>query len=195
MMSMFRGTLRAYADGGYARHGMDEIIQRLNRVACKECRDGEFITLFIARIDIRNNALTYCSCGHEPAILLRDNKIIELDQGGLVLGVMPDTDYTVSTIEFKQDDILLMYTDGLIDAMNFEGQTWGRERLVEMLRQCPRCSANQFIRHILAYRRRFVGLARQTDDTSIVAIRRDDSANSCQDSDCGCRVQSLESGQ
>jgi len=190
MMSMFRGTLRAYADGGYGRHSMDEIIQRMNRVACKECRDGEFITLFVARVDVENNTLTYCSCGHEPAMLLRNKKIIELDKGGLVLGIMPDAEYTVSTIEFKQDDVLLMYTDGLIDAMNFEGQTWGRDRLIETVKQCPCCSTDQLIHNILGYRRRFVGLASQTDDTSIVAIRRDDNANPCEDSDCGCRKES-----
>ena len=195
MMSMFRGTLRTYADGGYGRHSMDEIIQRLNRVACNECRDGEFITFFIARIDVEKNTLTYCSCGHEPALLLRDNKIIELDKGGLVLGILPETEYTVATIEFKQDDVLLMYTDGLIDAMNFEGQTWGKDRLVEMLKQCPCCSTDQLIHNILGYRRRFVGLASQTDDTSIVAIRRDDNANPCEDNDCGCQKESSGSGQ
>ena len=190
MMSMFRGTLRAYSDGGYGRHSMEEIIDRLNKAACRECRDGEFITLFVARIDVENNTLTYCSCGHEPAMLLRDNKIIELDKGGLVLGIMPEAEYAVATIEFQQDDILLMYTDGLIDAMNFEEQTWGRDRLIEALKQCPRGSTEQLIRHILGYRRRFVGLASQTDDTSIVAIRRDDNANPCEDEDCGCRDES-----
>ena len=190
MMSMFRGTMRAYTDGGYGRHSMDEIIQRLNRAACNECRDGEFITLFVARVDVENNTLTYCSCGHEPALLVRDDRIIELDKGGLVLGVMPEAEYSISTIEFKQDDVLLMYTDGLIDAMNFEGQTWGRDRLIEALKQCPCCSAGQLIHNILGYRRRFVGLASQTDDTSIVAIRRDDNANPCEDSDCSCREES-----
>jgi sigma-B regulation protein RsbU (phosphoserine phosphatase) len=66
MMSMFRGTLRAYTDGGYSRHSMEEVIHRLNRSASIECRDGEFITLFIAQVDIETNTLTYCSCGHEP---------------------------------------------------------------------------------------------------------------------------------
>lgn len=192
MMSMFRGTLRAYADGGYGRHGMDEVIHRLNRVAHNECREGEFITLFIARIDVENNTLTYCSCGHEPAILLRNNKIIELDEGGMVLGILPDTEYMVKTIDFKQDDVLLMYTDGLIDAMNFDGQIWGRERLFDIVKQKSCCSMDILLRNILRYRRRFVGLANQTDDTSIVAIRRDDNANPCEDIDCGCREESTQ---
>ncbi|MEN8126976.1 MAG: GAF domain-containing SpoIIE family protein phosphatase [Planctomycetota bacterium] len=195
MMSMFRGTMRAYTDGGYGRHSMDEIIHKLNRVAYTECRDGEFITLFVARIDIENNTLTYCSCGHEPALLLRDHKIIELEEGGLVLGVMPNAEYTISTIEFKQDDMLLMYTDGLIDAMNFEGETWGKDRLIEALKQCPRCLPKQLIHSTLGYRRRFVGLASQTDDTSIVAIRRDDNANTCENNDCGCQEESAGDSQ
>lgn len=188
MMSMFRGTLRAYADGGYGRHSMDEIIQRLNRVACNECRDGEFITLFVASIDTESNTLTYCNCGHEPALLIRDNEIVELDKGGLVLGIMPDAEYVVKTIEFKQGDVLFMYTDGLIDAMNFDGQIWGKERLWETLKQCSCVSADILIHNILGYRRRFVGLASQTDDTSIVVIRRDDHANTCDDDDdCSCK--------
>lgn len=174
MMSMFRGTLRAYADGGYNRHSMDEIIHKLNRVACSECRDGEFITMFIASIDTTQNTLTYCSCGHEPALLLRDDNITELNDGGLVLGIMPGTAYATKTIEFRQGDMLLMYTDGLIDAMNFDGQTWGRNRLVDALKRLGRNTAEQLVYNLLQYRRRFVGLAKRTDDTSIVAIRRDD---------------------
>ena len=185
MMSMFRGTLRAYNDGGYGRHTMDEVVHKLNRVACNECRDGEFITLFMARIDTQTNELTYCSCGHEPGLLIRGDQIVELEEGGLVLGVMPETDYQIKTIEFKQGDFLLLYTDGLIDAMNFEGKLWGKEKLFDILTKCDCHTAEQLVRTILGYRRRHVGLANQTDDTSMVAIRRDDNAN-IHNEDCDC---------
>ncbi|MHC5096474.1 MAG: PP2C family protein-serine/threonine phosphatase, partial [Planctomycetota bacterium] len=142
MMSMFRGTLRAYTDGGYSRHSMEEVIHRLNRSASIECRDGEFITLFIAQVDIETNTLTYCSCGHEPALLLRGGEAIELDEGGMVLGILPDAEYVIKTVEFKQGDLLLMYTDGLIDAMNFEGRIWGKEAMLKALKKCPRVTAN-----------------------------------------------------
>lgn len=177
MMSMFRGTLRAYADGGYGRHTMEEIIHKLNRVACKECRDGEFITLFFARINTQENTVTYCNCGHEPALLLRGDTMIELNEGGMVLGLIPEAKYEIKTVDFRQDNVLLMYTDGLIDAMDFEGKLWGRERLFRALKEFQYESAEQLVHNILGYRRRFVGLASQTDDTSIVAIRRDDNAN------------------
>lgn len=174
MMSMFRGTLRAYADGGYGRHSMQEVIARLNRVACRECRDGEFITLFMARIDTQDNTLTYCNCGHEPGLLRRGKELLELDQGGLVLGVWSDAEYSIQTIPLQQDDLLILYTDGLVDAMNFEGESWGKERFFEAIGKTCTHSSEAFIRSLLTWRRRFVGLASQTDDTSIVVIRRDD---------------------
>jgi sigma-B regulation protein RsbU (phosphoserine phosphatase) len=64
-----------------------------------------------------------------------------------------------------------MYTDGLIDAMNFEQRLWGRDRLIEALVEYPNATAHCLIHSILGHRRRFVGLAQQVDDTSIVAIR------------------------
>ena len=177
MMSMFRGTMRAYTDGGYQRHSFEEIIQKLNRVASRECRDGEFITMFFATFDVNTMQLTYCNCGHEPGLLIRDTQITELDKGGLVLGILPEATYEVGRVELRQDDCILMYTDGLIDSVNFESELWGRERLFKAIHNFPSSSnAERMIKHILSYRRRFVGLAQQTDDTSIVIIRMDRAA-------------------
>ena len=184
MMSMFRGTMRAYADGGFERHSLAEIVPKLNIAACRECRNGEFITLFIAKIDIEEMTITYCSCGHEPPMLIRGKEIIELDKGGLVLGIKEDAEYEIETLKFKNGDILLMYTDGLIDAMNYEGQTWGKERMVRAFDECLCGSANCIVRNILRYRSRFVGLARQIDDTSVLAVKLDKSGEKKRHPDC-----------
>ncbi len=177
MMSMFRGTIRAYADGGYGRHSLADIIAKLNTVACRECRDGEFITLFVARIDTKDMKVTYCNCGHEPGLLFRGDDVIELDAGGLVLGILEDAEYEIGSVCLEEKDCLLMYTDGLIDAANFEGSFWGKERLLKTAKAHLKYKADRMIRSILRYRRRFVGLAPQIDDTSIVAIRIDESVN------------------
>jgi serine phosphatase RsbU (regulator of sigma subunit) len=173
MMSMFRGAMRAYADGGYERHALQEIIRKLNLVACRECRNGEFITLFLAKVDTCENTLTYCNCGHEPGLLIRnEGQIDSLEKGGLVMGLLENTPYETNTIPFRNEDTLLLYTDGLIDAVNFEGQMWGKDRLMEILYQARGYSASQLVHTILGFRRRFVGLASQLDDTSMLAIRR-----------------------
>jgi len=181
MMSLFRGSVRAYADGGYDRHSLGEIVNRLNKTACRECRNGEFITLFIANIDVSRMQITYCNCGHEPGLLIRNGRITELDKGGLVLGIIPDSEYEIQTLNLKDRDSLLLYTDGLIDATNFDDRFWGKERLLTALKQYMDCSAKDMIRNILTYRRRFVGLARQIDDTSIVVIKVDKTAGSAND--------------
>jgi sigma-B regulation protein RsbU (phosphoserine phosphatase) len=171
MMSSFRGMIRAYADGGHKRHTLAEIIRKLNATACSECKDGEFITLFYAIINTKTKTITYCNCGHEPALLLRQGKIRELKKGGLVFGVMKDAVYEIETIELKADDRLLFYTDGLIDAVNFSGKTWGVQNLYKTFKQSATGSADEIVNNILAYRRRFIGLAKQADDTSIVAVK------------------------
>jgi len=170
-MSSFRGMIRAYADGGHKRHTMAEIIRKLNNTACEECRDGEFITLFYAIINTKELSMTYCNCGHEPTLLWRGGKIRELKKGGLVLGVTKETEYEIERVELKNNDRLLFYTDGLIDAVNFDGKIWGVNNLYKTFKQCVMGTAREIVNNILILRRRFIGLARQTDDTSIVVVR------------------------
>jgi len=125
--------------------------------------------------------MTYCNCGHEPALHIRGDKITELDSGGLVLGIMAGAEHKAETIALKDGDTILLYTDGLIDAMNFDNELWGKERMLEAVADCLDRPAGQLMRNILAYRRRFVGLARQIDDTSIVAVKLDMDANKSQE--------------
>jgi sigma-B regulation protein RsbU (phosphoserine phosphatase) len=171
MMSLFRGAVRAYVDTESNKGAVSKIINKLNKMACGECKDGEFVGLFYAVIDSKEKILTYCNCGHEPAVLIRDGKIMELDKGGFVLGIEAQTEYEIETLKLQDGDCLLFYTDGLIDAADFEGRFWGRDRMLETARQFAHLEAGQVVRNLLGYRRRFVGLASQVDDTSIIVIK------------------------
>ncbi len=171
MTSSFRGALRAYSENNCWTDTLLETVGRLNKMACAECRPGEFISLFYGIIDVEKRTITYCNCGHEPPALLRNRQFTDLDKGGLVLGVLPKPEYITETVQLQNDDCLLFYTDGLIDAVNFDGEFWGRERLLEAFNKCTRVSAEQLIKNILGYRRRFVGLAHQVDDTSMVVVK------------------------
>jgi sigma-B regulation protein RsbU (phosphoserine phosphatase) len=189
MMSWFRGALQAYTgscrcvspDADAAASELDSgskdaqrtrnAIENFNTLACMECREGEFITLYYATIDAARRTMTYCNCGHEPAVLLRDGQAQDLAMGGLVLGVDPHAKYEIETVELRDGDCLLFYTDGLVDAMDFNNELWGRERMLAATKQFADCPADHVVRNILAYRRRFAGLARQVDDTSIIAVK------------------------
>jgi serine phosphatase RsbU (regulator of sigma subunit) len=191
MMSWFRGAIHAYTDDFRKVLRTDASVERernspdtsgtairtknaikhFNRMACAECRDGEFITLFYAIIDAKSKTITYCNCGHEPTVLIRDGKTRDLDKGGLVLGVEAEAEYQIETVKLRDGDGLVFYTDGLIDAANFDGQLWGRESMLEAAKKFASGTAEQMVKNILVYRRRFVGLAEQIDDTSIVAVK------------------------
>ncbi|MFA5239081.1 MAG: GAF domain-containing SpoIIE family protein phosphatase [Phycisphaerae bacterium] len=171
MMSLFRGAVRAYVDTEYGKDAIEEIINRLNKMACGECKDGEFVAMFYTTIDVKNKTISYCNCGHEPAVLIRDGQITELDKGGFVLGVEAQADYEIETLKLKSGDCLLFYTDGLIDAADFDGEFWGRERMLETAKKFASLEAEQMVQNILGYRRRFVGLAKQVDDTSVIVIK------------------------
>jgi len=171
MTSSFRGAMRAYSDAEGGKDAIQKVINKLNKMACRECRDGEFVTLFYAVIDVENMVVTYCNCGHEPTALIRDETITNLEKGGLVLGVKRQAEYEIETVGLRNGDCLLFYTDGLVDAVNFDGQFWGRESLLKTAKKFAAGSAEQMVKNILGYRRRFVGLARQTDDTSIIVVK------------------------
>jgi sigma-B regulation protein RsbU (phosphoserine phosphatase) len=140
-------------------------------MACSECPGGEFITLLWAAVDVQQNTVTFCNCGHEPAMVIRGNRTIDLEKGGLVLGVDPSAEYDTETIGLEDGDRIIFYTDGLTDAANFDGDLWGRDNLIRTATEFDACPAEEMVRNILAYRRRFVGLARQTDDASIVLVK------------------------
>jgi serine phosphatase RsbU (regulator of sigma subunit) len=189
MMSWFRGAVQAYTESfrevlrntgpveGDRNSGpktairTKNAIENFNKMACIECREGEFITLFYATIDAVEKTMTYCSCGHDPTVLIRGGKTEELAVGGLVLGVDPQAQYETETVQLQDGDCMLFYTDGLVDAMDFSNETWGRDRMLEAAVRFSDCPADHVVRNILAYRRRFAGLARQIDDTSLIAVK------------------------
>ncbi len=216
MMSWFRGAVQAYTEsfrevlkdigpitsdfnsGLRAVVRTKNAIENFNRMACIECREGEFITLFYATIDAVKKTMTYCSCGHEPTALLRDGRVEDLAKGGLVLGVDPLAKYEIETVQLEDGDCLLFYTDGLVDAMDFNGVLWGRDRMVEAATQFTDCPADHVVRNVLAYRRRFAGLARQVDDTSLIAVKVGPPRRTDGCCDCGSpsdRARSDEGGR
>jgi sigma-B regulation protein RsbU (phosphoserine phosphatase) len=171
MMSSFRAAVRAYVDTARSKNNIKAVVGKLNKMACSECRDGEFVSLFYAIIDAKDMAITYCNCGHEPAVLIRDKTITQLQQGGIVLGLQADADYSIQTVKLQDRDCLLFYTHGLVDTTNFDGQFWGRENLLKTAKRFLARPAERMMKSILNYRRRFAGLVKQIDDTSIIIVK------------------------
>ena len=168
LMASIRAAMRAQADNVY---DLDEIITRVNKSMSLDMRSNEFITLWYGVLDYKSLQLTYSSAGHEPALLIRDGKMRELNVGGMVIGVDPDQKYDKDVVQLQKGDVLWIYTDGVPDAMNYAGEKFGKPRMREALLKYLHEPAEQICRQMLWETRRFVGLNRRTDDTTIVVVK------------------------
>lgn len=168
LMAGVRSSLRAFAENLY---DLDEIIRRVNIALCHDTLDNEFATLFYGVIDPERRRLTYCSAGHEPAILLRRGRIHRLDTGGMIVGIDAEQSYQRDVLDLEKDDLLMICTDGLIDAQSFEGKRFGRDRVIEAMKAMADRPARDALNHTLWEMRRYVGLNQSVDDTTLVVIR------------------------
>jgi len=168
LMASVRAAFRAHAAQSTS---VTDLAQRLNRQLYLDTRANEFVTAAFGLFSPDGRTFTYCNAGHPPPILCRGNRLIELLTGGMVLGVLPEQTYEEETIQLRANDVIAIVTDGVTEAMDFQKQTYGQERFLQSLRRHRKLDAPQIAREILWDVRRFVGLARQSDDISIVVAR------------------------
>jgi|GEM_PF-73966 len=168
LMASARASIRAYASDIY---DLDEVISRVNKAIVADTQRGEFVTLWYGTLDFKSRRLTYSVAGHDPALLLRDGTIRELGSGGMVLGVDSNEKYGKHILDIRKGDCILIYTDGLTDAMNFSGESFGKQRLREAYQRFADLPAEQICRQLVWETRRFVGLNSRVDDTTLVVIK------------------------
>jgi sigma-B regulation protein RsbU (phosphoserine phosphatase) len=160
--------------------------QTLTESSCKDCvalantilyhntAPGKFATLFYGIIDISTNELTYCNAGHNiPLFLSKDNKISPLENGGMAIGIMPWVHYEHVNIPFKPGDRLVLFSDGIPEAMNSNEDFFGEERLTELVIKNRDKLPDELIDLILKEISVFSGSLAQTDDITLVIITRD----------------------
>ena len=111
-----------------------EICERLNRALCSNLAPGKFVTFFWCVIDTGARTLSYCNAGHCLPLLSRAKGTVEAcGEGGIVLGVFPDSKYETGMIQFEPGDKMLLFTDGITEATNQSGEEYGEVRLRQRL--------------------------------------------------------------
>lgn len=168
LMASVRASLRAYAQDLY---DLDEVIARVNVALTRDTLDNEFATLFYGVLDPATLRLTYCNAGHDPPMLVRRGKIHWLRTGGMLVGVDANQEYDKGLWDLQEGDMILLYTDGLPDAQNFEQKRFGRPRIEQALLSVADKSAADALNHVLWEMRRFTGLRRSVDDTTLVVVK------------------------
>ncbi|MGA2182074.1 MAG: PP2C family protein-serine/threonine phosphatase [Bryobacteraceae bacterium] len=165
LMSNLQAIVRAFAPGGLAPH---ELCAKANRLIAANVAPGKYITFFYAVVDAARLRLDYCNAGHNPPMLQhRDRTLETLGEGGPVLGVFPGACYAGGTAELRPGDCLVLFTDGITEAMNAKDEEFGEERLMALLSQRSG-SADEYWRQIVAAATQFSNGAFHDDATVLV---------------------------
>lgn len=147
----------------------------VNRLFRENTTDSAYATLFFAEYDDRTQRLRYANCGHPPPIVVRRNSELErLDSTCTVLGRFKEWDCAVGECHLFPGDTLALYTDGLTEAFNPEGEEFGEQRLIQTLRRCPELSTDCVLAALVDDVRQFSPREQHDDITVVVARCRGD---------------------
>jgi sigma-B regulation protein RsbU (phosphoserine phosphatase) len=169
LMATIQASLRTLA---MAPATLPELVAGLNRYASAHSLAGaRFTTAFLAELDTATFELAYINAGHVPPVLLRASGGIErLEEGGLPLGIRPETPYESGRLTLQRGDLLAVLTDGVTEAENEQGDEYGEPRLLELFQGPPAASAAGELKRIMSAMDAFVGHARQHDDITALVL-------------------------
>ena len=130
LMANLQASFRAFASEAVSPC---TLVGKLNEVISNNIAADKFVTFCYCLIDTTDNRLTYASAGHCPPILFhKSGEAVPLKEGGTPLGIFPDREYEHAGLQLESGDRLVLYTDGLTEAMNLDEQEFGEQRLVEL---------------------------------------------------------------
>ncbi|MBE2279008.1 MAG: PP2C family protein-serine/threonine phosphatase [Ignavibacteriaceae bacterium] len=144
----------------------------INDLVSENTTDGKFITFFWGVFDTVAKTFSYVNAGHNPPLLIRDGKIIYLDKGGMILGVMKTIfPYETETIAMQEGDLLVLFTDGVTEAKNTADEEYGDETLEELVMKHKDKSSEEILDEIKNAVHNFTSGALQSDDITIIVVK------------------------
>ena len=171
LMASLRASLRSIAS--LQQGDLASIIGHVNGIVYESSTTNRYATFFYAEYDPFTRLLTYVNAGHNPPYILRGAQAIPLEATGIVVGLLPGADYAQATIPMHPGDVLLVFTDGISEAMSNDDEEWGEDRMLATAQQLlakPDCThtAQQLLACILEAADNFTAGAPQHDDMTLL---------------------------
>ncbi|OQC66818.1 MAG: Stage II sporulation protein E (SpoIIE) [Euryarchaeota archaeon ADurb.Bin009] len=169
-MALSRTVLRANA---LIPRSARDAVREANALIAADAKSGMFVTLFYAVVDPVKKTLTYVNAGHNPPLLFRSGseRVLELKGTGIILGVMPDADYGEETLALEKNDLVLLYTDGVTEAIDSHEKQFGEQRLIETVTGCHDLPSREIVDRIRRAVADFSGDEPQFDDQTLMVLR------------------------
>jgi sigma-B regulation protein RsbU (phosphoserine phosphatase) len=167
LMANLQAAVHAYTDIGIEPQ---TLCQKVNQIICGNIAVDRFITFFYATLDVASQRMRYTNAGHNaPVLVHRDGSYQRLDTGGLVLGVDPKTGYEQGDLDLVSGDRLILFTDGVTEAVNDKGEEYGEQRLLHLLIESRHLGATALLETVVDSVKRFSDGRLKDDSTVVVA--------------------------
>ncbi len=173
-MALSRTLIRTYALEFELQP--DLVFFSTNERILQDARANLFVTAFYGILDVKTGRLAYCNAGHNPPFLMRKReggRVEALTATGMPIGVDVDAFWRQEEVQIERGDVLLLYTDGIPDAQDSEGEHFKDMRLIEIAQENMGTSAGQIQRSVLESIQEFVGAAAQFDDITLLVVMRE----------------------
>jgi sigma-B regulation protein RsbU (phosphoserine phosphatase) len=151
----------------------DEVLNDSNQVISAESSAGMFVTLFLGLLDQETGKFSYSNAGHNPPLIFRAKgaEFESLDVTGVALGIMDEAVYSQSQTALEPGDLMVMYTDGIVEAMNPSGELFGMERLKKVISRSSNICAEEVRAKIVDEVIKFSSGAQQSDDITALVVK------------------------
>jgi serine phosphatase RsbU (regulator of sigma subunit) len=170
LMSSVHAAVRAQCTTKLAPH---QIVSELNEYIYENTPMNRYVTFFYSELDAATGELTYINGGHNAPLLMRNAGDVEqLDCGGFPVGIMNGSTYTEGRVHLAPGDVLVIYSDGVTESVNEQGDEFGENRLLEVVQRHRGRSAAGLRDRIDEALQKFVGRAKSVDDLTLVILKR-----------------------
>jgi len=173
--ALLMSSLHAAVHAQAASHSsLVETISNVNRYLAENIPSNRFVTLFYAELDPKSGSLSFVNAGHNPPIIVHDSGTVEqLSSGGLPLGIMPETEYREGRTQLHPGDVLVIYSDGVSEAINPQGEEFGPDRLCQVVMENLNATAAGLRDRIESALSKFVENTPANDDITLVIVKRE----------------------
>ena len=147
-----------------------ELMAHVNKTLIRRAIQSRFCTVIYGTLS-DSGSLTYSNAGHNPPVLLGRNGLRRLETGGLILGLFPHATYDEETLQLEEGDTLVVFSDGVTEAVNARDEEFGEARMLEAVQAHAGDSPEEMLEHLLAAVRTFAADAAQNDDVTALVLR------------------------
>lgn len=169
LMASLRASLRGLMLADHVDFG--RLMEQMNRLVYEASESHRYATFFFGAYDPKTRVLECVNAGHNPPLVMRGEEAIFVEAGGPVVGLLPAAKYSSEQVQLSAGDILVLYTDGVSEAMTAQEEEWGEERLIQAVRAANGPSATDTLRRIFEDNDAFTAGAKQHDDMTLLVLK------------------------